>query len=459
MPYMVTLYKVSKKINSTAQPAGPGLQTICKLKDGSGILNPTIVLDFTQEQTWEPQNFNMAYIPEFSRYYWITDIRYIMGLWEFSLRVDVLASWKTQIGAQSMYVMRSASNYDTSLVDTFYPIKTGVTFTATTQASNPFATAFGSGYFVVGIINGDSTAVGAVAYYVFTSAEFRTFASYVLGNTAYWGITEVSDQLLKCLYNPFQYVVSCTWLPVAPPTSGTVNPVKVGWWDIPVGASRLSATVRTSGTVTITIPKHPGGTDRKFLLGEPFTTYYLDFPPFGAFSVPSAYLVDASYIDFSWSVDCITGQGKLQMGAENASTPFDIIQGQIGVQVQLAQMMPDIPGLINQVVPTTHIGWVDSLLNTAGNIASAVIATKLPMQTTGANGGFSAGYYPIRLTGTFAYLADENLSEFGRPCCKTLTINTLSGFVQCASEDFLIPATSDELSEIAGYLTSGFYYE
>lgn len=459
MAYSVTLYQVSKKLNSTAQPAGLGLQISCKLKDGSGILNPVIVLDFTQVQNWEPQDFNMAYIGEFSRYYWITDIRYIFGLWEFSLRVDVLASWKTAIGSQSMYVMRSASNYDTSIVDTFYPIKTGVTFSATTQAGNPFAESFANGYFVVGLINGDTSGVGAVSYYVFTNAEFRAFAAYVLGNTAYWGLTEVTDQLLKCLYNPFQYVVSCTWLPVAPPTSGAVNPVKLGWWDIPVSASRLSATVRTGGTVTIQIPRHPDGATRTFLYGEPFSSYYLDFPPFGAFSIPSAYLVNATYVDFSWSVDCITGNGKLQMGADNASTPFDIIQGQVGVPVQLAQMMPDIPGLINQVVPSTGIDVVDSVLKTAGNIASAIIATKLPMQTSGSNGGFSSGYYPIRLTGTFAYLAPENLAEFGRPCCKTLTLSTLTGFIQCASDDFLIPATETELAEISNFMTNGFYYE
>lgn len=459
MAYSVVLYTASKKYNSTAQPAGVGLSISCKLKDNSSIINPTIIIDFSTITNPTPKEYNMAYISEFSRYYWVEDVRFVFGVWEYTLKVDVLASWKTNIGTQSLYITRSSSNYDTSIVDSFYPVKTGTTFSATTQASNPFATAFGSGYFVVGIINADTGAVGAVSYYVFDNTQFRNFAAYMLGTTAYWGAVEITDQLLKCLYNPFQYVVSCTWLPVTPPTSGAVASVKVGWWDIPVAASRLSATVRTGGTITVTIPVHPDSSTRSFLKGEPFSSYYLDFPPFGAFSVPAAYLVNASYIDFAWSVDCITGEGKLSMGAENASQPFNIVHGKIGVPVQLAQMAPDVASAIQSITPSTPFNWLNDTLAQVSNITSAIITSFLPMQTTSSNGGFSAGYYPITLTGTFAYLAPEDVAEFGRPCCKNLTINTLTGFVQCLHGDVQIPCTESELREIRTFLETGFFYE
>lgn len=460
MAYTVRFFQFSKKENSTARPLlTDGTEFSCRLMDASGILNPSFIIDSKNLLSGEPQKFNYAYISEFSRYYFINDWAYINGLWRCTMSVDVLASWKTEIGAQSMYVLRAASDYDTSIVDTAYPIKTGASFNATTQNSNPFATVFSSGSFVVGIINTDSSAIGAVSYYIFTNAEFRAFAAYMLGTTAYWGVTEISDQLLKCLYNPFQYVVSCTWLPVSPPAGASVASVPVGWWTIPVSANRLSGTVRTSGTVTITIPKHPGGSARAFLYGEPFSSYYLDFPPFGAFTVPAAYLVNASYIDFAWNVDCITGSGKLQMGADNAAQPFNIVHGQIGVPVQLAQMTPNVMGAIQQMIPATKFDWLNDSMQMFGNIASALIQSSLPMQTTGGTGGFSAGSYPIRLIGIFADIATENLTEFGRPCCKTKTINTLSGYVQCAHADFEIPCMQAEFSQISGYLTGGFFYE
>lgn len=459
MAYTVNMYTFSKKRNSTAQPTGDGTVFSCKVKDGSGILNPTLILDFREIVGVEPQNLNYAYISEFSRYYFITDWSYIAGLWECYLTVDVLASWKTSIGSQNLYILRSASSYDTTIVDTAYPTKTGVTFSATTQNSNPFATTFSAGSFVVGIINNDSSAIGAVSYYIFTNAEFRAFAAYLLGSTSYWGTTEISDQLLKCLYNPFQYIVSCTWLPVSPPAGAAVSAVPVGWWSIPVSATRLSGTVRTAGTVTVTIPKHPNGATRNYFYGEPFSTYYLDFPPFGAFTIPAAYLVSASYVDFAWNVDCITGQGKLQMGADNSAQPFNIVHGQVGVPVQLAQMTPDVMGAIQQVIPQSRNDTVNSVIQTLGNIASAWIQSQLPMQTTGGTGGFSAGYYPIRLTGIFAYQTTESIAEFGRPYCQNATISSLSGFVQCAHTDFAIPATDPEIGEIGSYLTSGFFYE
>lgn len=459
MAYTVTLYKFSKKSNSTARPSGAGTDFNCKIKDGSGILNPVIILDFRNVIGSEPQDFNYAYISEFSRYYWITDISYQLGLWEFTLTVDVLASWKTEIGTQSMYVLRSASNYDTSIVDATYPIKVGPTFSSETNTLNPFATAFLDGYFVCGVINGDTGSYGAVSYYVFTSAQFRTFASYLLGNTAYWGITEISDQLLKCLYNPFQYIVSCIWLPIQPPMGGNVTTIKLGWWDIPANAARLSGYVRASGTVTVQIPRHPNGTDRAFLNGGPFSQYYLSFPPFGNFPINADDLVGATLVDFSWDVDCITGQGKLAMGANNAVNPFNIVHGQVGVPIQLAQMQPDIMGMIQQLIPATKYEWLNESMSLVATIGSAQLQQSMPMQTTGSTGGFMAGYYPIKLTGKFSYLVPEALAEYGRPCCKTLTINTLSGFVQCAHTDFSIPATDTEIQQISGYLTGGFFYE
>lgn len=458
MAYSITFWQFSKKENSTARPTATGLDFSCKLKDDTPLLAPTIILEWANQLT-DPQIYNYAYISEFSRYYFVTDWRFKFGLWECSLTVDVLASWKTEIGTQSMYVLRSASSFDTAIPDKTYPIKTGATFSAETNNLNPFAASYSQGYFVCGIINGDSGSVGAVSYYVFTSAEFRAFASYLLGNNAYWGLIEISDQLMKLLYNPFQYVVSCTWLPVSPPMGAAVASVPVGWWDIPVSATRLSGSVRASGSATVQIPKHPGGATRTYLLDEPFSSYYLDFPPFGNFSIPAGYLTTATTIDFQWDCDCITGIGRLMMGADNAAKPFNIVSGAVGVDIQLAQMGINGKQIMQQAIPDTKYDWLDTALNMLGNIGSAWIAKQTPMQTTGGNGGFSAGYYPIRLTGIFVNPAPENIAEFGRPLCNTVTLNTLTGFVQCAHADFEIPAYASEIAEIGNYLTSGFFYE
>ena len=462
MGYWINFWTFSKKKNSTEQPNNYYIKCNINadLMNGSGILNPSFQIN---EDAWTGLNIdittlNYAEVPELERYYYITNWKYNRGLWICEMMVDVLASFKSSIGATTTYILRSASNYDRYLPDNLYPAKVGASFNATTQNLNPFATTFSSGYFVVGIINGDSSSYGAVSYYVFTSSQFRSFANTLLGSFSRFTANEISDQLGKMLFNPFQYIVSCTWLPIAPPMGSGISTIPLGWWSINGNANRLGSTVRASGTVTITIPKHPDSATRKYLLSEPYSQYYLDFPPFGNVTISADLIVSASYLDFYWTCDCITGEGKLSIGV-NSTQPFTIMHGQIGVPIQLAQMSPDIMSAIQQILPSTGNDIADSIINTLGNIGSAMIAKNFPMQSTGGTGGFMGGYYPIRLTGIFHSIAQEELSEFGAPCCQTLTISTLSGYVLCAHGDFIGNCTTTETDEINNYLTSGFFYE
>ena len=463
MSYALQFFNFSKRRNSTKRPTENDLITSfnAEFMDESGILSPTFKVSpgrFANTNV-KPHALNYARVPEFNRYYYITNWKYDRGLWYCEMLADVLASYKTAIGATNTYILRSASNVDRYIVDNMYPVKVGATFNATTNANNPFATAFSSGWFVIGVINGDAGGMGAVSYYVFTNSQFRTFCNTMMGNISIFEAQEISTELMKALLNPFQYVVSCTWMPVQPPLGATLSGINIGWWTIPCSCARLSGYVRTSGSVTITIPRNPEINPRAYLQSEPYTQYYLDFPPFGNISIPANYLVNTSYIDFQWDCDCITGSGKLSIGAGNGAQPFNILHGQIGVPVQMAQMIPNIVGQIQQSLPATGNAKLDSIIESLGNLGGAYLQSQLPMQSVGSNGGFMEGYYPIRLTGIFFGVAPENLAEFGAPCCRTLTINTLSGYVQCAHGDFSGNCTVTEIEEINSYMTSGFFYE
>lgn len=63
------------------------------LREQSSIINPII-----RVQSTELPDFNYAYIPDFKRYYFIAGIRNMStNIWELSLGVDVLESFRTQI--------------------------------------------------------------------------------------------------------------------------------------------------------------------------------------------------------------------------------------------------------------------------------------------------------------------------------------------------------------------------
>lgn len=490
MSYTVTFWSFAKKDNSTKQPTATGTSFTCDVADGSGVLAPTIKLHTSYAN---PTAYTYAQISDFSRYYFVRNWRYDRGLWWADLAEDVLGTYKSSIGSLSMYVLRSSYEMDGRIVDTKYPVKTGTALDTAQNNSNPFATAVSSGYFVVGIINNDSSAIGVVSYYVFTNSEFRTFASFLLGSTAFLGSPpEVSDSLLKCLVNPTQYIVSCMWLPIAPSMGGVVTSINVGWWTISgISAHRLSGYTRSGGSVTVSVPKHPDALTRGYyLLQEPYSRYYLDFPPFGAISLNANDLVDETLLDLGYDVDCITGIGRLDIksGPTGHRGTISIVHAQIGVPVALAQNAPDLTSAVQQTVETvsaattyqptsgnTAVGrWINEQYARAANytseqlsaateqisnIANAVVASKLPLQVVGGNGGFMSGYFPIRLILTYAVLADDNTNEWGRPLCRTKQLSTIPGFIMCADADFEISCTETERGAIAGFLTGGFYYE
>lgn len=93
MAINITFFSFSKKMNSTSQPSG-GLVTSCDLKRGTDVLNPQIIINRR-----DMSNYNYAYIPAFSRYYWINNWSVDGGLWYGALSVDALASWKAEIGS------------------------------------------------------------------------------------------------------------------------------------------------------------------------------------------------------------------------------------------------------------------------------------------------------------------------------------------------------------------------
>lgn len=498
MSYTVNFYRFAKKTNSTKQPTAlPDETFTCDFMPGSSILAPTLRLNTS---FLDPSNLTYADITALGRKYFVSNWRYDRGLWWCSLEEDILGTYKSSIGNFSMYVVRASSEMDGRIIDTKYPVKVGASFATEENLSNPFASKIEDGYFVVGIINGDAAAVGVTSYYVFTNAEFRAFSSFLMGNSSYLNSpSEISDELLKCLVNPTQYISSCIWLPFAPPMEATaISSINIGWWTVTASCHRLSNQMpRYATSLTINVPKHPDSATRGYyLLQEPYSSYFLDFPPFGDVSISANDLVDTTAIAFIITVDCITGKGRLDIEAGpvgNRGT-INVVYAQVGVPVALAQNAPDLASVqqfamqpannnnenffhISKTSGNTRLGkWLNEQIDeinsdidfigeqlknstTIANIGNALVASRMPMQVVGGNGGFLAGAYSIRLIATFATITNDNSAEWGRPLCQVKTLSTLSGFIQCADADFELSCTAPERAAIGAFLTSGFYME
>lgn len=87
------LYVNNSEKNKLDKSLSSELKLTGKLREQSSVVNPSIMI-----QTTNPSSYNYAYIPEFKRYYFITDMVSVRtGLWEISMHVDVLMSFKDTI--------------------------------------------------------------------------------------------------------------------------------------------------------------------------------------------------------------------------------------------------------------------------------------------------------------------------------------------------------------------------
>ena len=83
------------------------------LREECSILSPVIVVELDTVPTC-----NYAYVAEWNRYYFITGIRSIRkNLWELSMRVDVLMTYKAALASCDGHIVRQEEDYDPWLVD------------------------------------------------------------------------------------------------------------------------------------------------------------------------------------------------------------------------------------------------------------------------------------------------------------------------------------------------------
>jgi hypothetical protein len=340
MSFSVTLYPFDKRVNSTKQPfnvAGT-LATSCELKSSCSVLQPVITFHdsiFTSNnQIYAPTRYTYAYIPDFGRYYWINNWVWNNGIWAASLMCDVLASFKTEIGASTQYILRSATKSNPDIVDskylTYYDAAVPMSDAVTAQTSiwniNINASTPADGFFIIGIVNNDTAAVGATSYYAMAGSVMRKLISKLMAAPTWLNITDASltADLQKLMFNPMQYITTLMWIPIGLPGYTTMTPIHsipFGWWSIDLNSSdnvyRLQQTdLRRTINPTINIPRHPQSSSARYLNLAPYSEYSVNFEPFGTFSMDPTKIYGAYGLRLRVDIDFITGRGRLGVFAQ-----------------------------------------------------------------------------------------------------------------------------------------------
>jgi hypothetical protein len=494
--FNVSFYQFNKKSSSTATPTGAGQTYACLANEPLDVLEPVIRLELAYTTQIPISVYNYARIPAFERWYWITGWTLVDGLWEARLRVDPLASWKSQIGSCRCYVFRAASSYTNRLTDNLYPQLCSphrLTINLPKVWSVGGASSGGGAADEVNIVAGIVSS-GGTRFYAMSPTNWQRFFTKLFSDDFYddvlgvFGAQEYPEA--KVAVNPLQYITSCIMVPLSISSSvryciNYVNSVTA----IPVGTvtvtpvSGFTAYYLGDATDLWTAQTqlgsdfwHPQADDRgDWLNYSPATEYSFFFPPVGEIPLEPSLIEGADYIRWELRPDYKANTALLEITSEFTSPArsYPLYRGEIGlgVSVPLSNIVtPGSPWKGAEYIRKNAEGMLGDLVSLASNLpvvggltskaVSSAVHGAIPKLTI--TGGFATlatmGGQP-RLIVTHWLYANDDLDGRGRPLGDVRQLSTLSGYIQADPDEIHVSCTATELAEIQSAVAAGFFYE
>ena len=495
----VTLYHgASKKFNSTVVPVVAETYTVeGELLDACSITQPqfrfTSIPGYSDDlRQNSPRYLSYAHVPEFDRYYFITDWTWEAPVWIATMAVDTLATYAYYIRQNIEMVSRSSSMYDPHVMDSAYPATTDVVVSITNpmQLDSAMAFTITDGTFIVGVINGameQGASIGAITYYAMDANRMGGFKRLLLGSVDYLNIDrdQLAPEIVRSFVNPYQYVTSCVWLPVRfdPSLYTPVSVLNLGWWQWGADLHVVSKTPTVSYSISFAIPKHPQSERGLYLNSAPYSDYALWLPSVGQIPLDPDWLEGVESIRVDHNIDAPTGKANVSIYRGLDTVPVAVVPAQLGCELQLAGTTTNLVGgaaqlfsagsaavstvesVVNQLSALKFGSVLSSALSGVGETAQGVLSalsTAAPRSASnGINGAVSAFNYMPLLYATFRKITEDANAVIGRPLMKNVFLGDLHGFVKIINPklDFLGGATATERAEILQYMESGFYME
>lgn len=474
----VEFFKYPKvKYSTKRPPLDKGTKTQCFLKEETSVLNPVLQIRGAS-QTFggsEFPDFNLAYIADFHRYYFVRNITSVSALiWEVTLEVDPLATYKDEITSAPAFIQYASSGYDLSVSDSRILKKPQSTVTITEQSLEGFNE---NGSFILNIFNGVADDESQFTLpYVFNNSGMAELAN-ALNDTTLW------EEILKQFSDPMQAIASSIWLPIEPNTlTHGVAEVKLGYNSV-LGAGRVAKKyIEKEYEMVVPITTTEAYGYEEFRTYEPYSELYIILPGVGMESLPLTRIRRSTSgqpkITVKYRLDCMTGDiaYKIYSGAD----VIHIATGSIGAGIPISAISngnilnaaSSVIGALTSAVATYIAGGtqtaVSSLANGVGFSAQqALSAINNTTYNTTAKGsiGSKAGTLlndAIRIIFVRHQTVEEPLNirnVVGLPVYKRGVIGGYGGFVQCIGAQVESWASAEEADAITDYLKGGILIE
>lgn len=464
-------YKFSKRKNSTAVPTGSGLEVELTLKNGTSILQPTFLLSA------DISEYNYCHFND--RYYWINDITSVRnGLWEVQCRVDVLASWKSEILETSAFVQYSSSDNDQNITDSRNAVKIDkhVAYAVATSETGLFSPVWQSqgGIFVLGTmgaLNSEVVTQSFCGLYVLDGGQLTEVAKILNSE-------EVLQQLINFFMNPTDTVVFCRWFPVG------FNVVGVNTANVTFGIyeTNINATILTKNYGTDILDIEIPWETEDFRRVEPFTGANLYMPGVGSVSLNLASISNCTGISLHATVDYVNNSVHYGVfGLGSGGELIGMYTGSLGADIPVASVQgKDMGGVLSSIggivsgallLGTAGIGddlpALASAFAIGGGVAKGIAASNT--QVVKSSGSFGGGYGiysgqgilpTLTMTRSLSIQEPSEYNDFmGNPCMKYRQISGLSGYCQTSGFQVSGEMLDSEKTEINNMMNGGVYIE
>lgn len=441
-------YQFKKRKNSTLQPSGDYLQLNCTLKNGTSIINPVIECQLPFESSYS--NYNYAFIPDFGRYYYISDLTWNNAIAEFTLQSDLLASFRGDIGAFTGLAVRSGSAFDGTIPDPLLPPSDDIyihTATVSREAVYRYVIV-GSGEDGISIVfRTDLNALGEQL-----SNIWAQITNQVSGINACY----------RTLLTPNDFILEGDPL--------SEHYIGFGASKFKITGQRLSLQPSKKIFLTgLTLSDHPQAEIYgDFLNNSTYRQVYLYNSGIGFVNLPVT-PADTGALTINGIYSPDNGSTTFELYCHPSARTITTIQTNLFSAIPYCGSSVNIAGAASGVAGTAAgIGGALTAATPAGAIAAGIGAgvsaisgavSTLPVANIrGALNGISALDNVYTLIEIFRKVKDNDNNNRGRPLLRTRKADS-GGYIEYERVNLNTLARGDEKTQIETIMESGFYYE
>lgn len=464
MSITAKFYNFSKGRKTSLLPTG-GSDILIDIKNGCSVTNPLIELSYEGKPP-----FNYFYIPDFGRYYYITGMDFVEGLWLVSGKVDVLNSFRSSILASRAKILYAQTNRN--IVDQRIPVKSEVILEHN-QGVLPFLIGFKS--YILSV-----TGKGSFGHYVLANYnDYEDLIDGIDSTTTDWH--DLLDAAKQAAYggSAADNIKHAYVLPVQLKTEGLGRnePLYLGGYPAKKSGGSAIEVLKINNPIqtwtgSISIPWHFSDWRKT----APYTRIYLYLPLAGTMELDTNSLVGESTIEYKYSFNITSGDMAFQiksgsgrmLNQGNNNIAMDGLYGSSGINSTKAfasagGLAVSAAALLSGIATGgAGAAAVMGMAGAAGGLISALGGTS--QGSAGIGGSAITGLDPLVHIWTISRDITSEPSNYhdimGYPFMDVASLSGRTGYIQ--TEDFNFKdanAYETEIAEINSLLDGGIYIE